>query len=343
MKTLVTGGAGFIGSHVVRGLIDDGVEVRVLHLEGEPLTNLDGLDVEFVAGDITEPESVRRAVSGCDRVFHLAAIYALWLPRPELMREVNVEGTRNVLRAAGEAGVRKVVHTSSIAVCGGQGLDTDATEESPFALGKTGELYCQTKYESHQLALEFARDGLDVSICCPTIPYGPGDRGPTPTGRFLLEAVQMPVVFHPASVNNIVDVRDVARGHLLAAQRGRSGESYLLGHQNVPLGELVRLALEVVGRRAVVLRTPYPALWAWSQLASMNTRWISRRAPVLTPQALVGLRLGTRADCSKAFTQLGHSGRPVEQTLRDALCWFARAGYIRRDSVREHLLAVAEE
>lgn len=339
MTTLVTGGAGFIGSHVVRCLLEEGEAVRVLCLPGEPLTNLDGLEVALVTGDVTDPASLVPAVAGCRRVYHLAAVYALWLAEPERMRQVNVAGTRNLLRAAGQAGVERVVHTSSIAVFGGQGPDDDATEGSDFALAATGDLYCRTKYESHQVARQFAEEGLDVVIACPTVPYGPGDRAPTPTGRFLLEAVQMPVVFHPASINNIVDVRDVARGHLLAAERGRRGEAYLLGHENYSLAEILRLALDLAGRSAPLVRMPDPAMRLYARASWLGAQWLTRRAPVLTPQGLGCLRMGTRADCSKARTQLGHTGRPVEETIRDALVWFAREGYIQRASVRDHLLA----
>lgn len=147
MKVLVTGGAGFIGSEVSRQLLAAGHEVRVLHLPKENLRNLEGLPVERMPGDITDTATMQRAVAGCRQVFHLAAIYALWLPRPELMREVNVGGTRTVLDACAKAGVERVVYTSSIANFGGQGLDRDATEQSPYALGPTGDLYAQTKHE----------------------------------------------------------------------------------------------------------------------------------------------------------------------------------------------------
>src|SRR5581483_7895851 len=216
MKALVTGAAGFIGSNVVRALLGAGHAVRALHLPGEDVRNLAGLDVERVAGDVTDGPAMRRAAAGCDRVFHLAAIYALWTRDPERMRRVNVDGTRTVLEAARAAGVERVVYTSSIARFGGQGRGRRATEESPFALGPTGDGYSRSKFEAHEVARAFAGD-VDVVIVAPTGPIGPGDVGPTPTGRLLLRALTMPVVVVPDSATNFADVRDMARGHLLAA------------------------------------------------------------------------------------------------------------------------------
>jgi dihydroflavonol-4-reductase len=335
MKACVTGAAGFIGSHVVRQLALSGAEVRAMHLPHEDLrnlSNLSGLDVELVPGDVTDAASVRRAVAGCDRVFHLAAIYALWLPRPGRMREVNVSGTRNVLEASLAAGVERVVYTSSIAVFGGQGPTRDATEESPYRLGTTGDLYAQTKHESHALALELA-DRLDVTIVAPCGPIGPNDVGPTPTGRILLAALAMPFVVVVDSATNFVDVRDVALGHLLAAERGRRGETYLLGAENWKLADIARAALEEKGLSKPVLEVPYPiarlggvALLAWAN-------HVGRKPPLFTPAAVAIAKLGLRARCDKAVRELGFAPRPVRTAVRDALLWFEDNGYVQRDSL----------
>lgn len=337
MNALVTGSAGFIGSHVVRALLAAGHRVRALHLPGERLDNLRGLDVERWPGDVTDADGMRRAVHGCDHVFHLAAIYALWLPKPERMRQVNVEGTRNVLRAALEAGVERVVYTSSIAVFGGQGRDRSATERSPFALGPTGDLYSRTKLESHQVALDFAAKGLDVTIVAPCGPLGPGDIGPTPTGRLLISAINMPMPVLVETATNFADVRDMARAHVLAAQRGRTGESYLLGNENVPLEALVKMALGFAGLRRPVVQLP-PGLVkgaAHGLLALANAR---KRPPLVTPAALEIAKLGLRADCSKAVRELGMPQRPIAASVRDALIWFAANGYITSRRARRNLL-----
>jgi dihydroflavonol-4-reductase len=326
MKALVTGAAGFIGSHVARALLDDGHAVRALHLPGEDLRNLAGLDVERVAGDVTRGDDMRRAVAGCDWVFHLAAIYALWTRSPARMRAVNVEGTRTVLAAARAAGVRRVVHTSSIARFGGQGRGRRAVETSDFALGPTGDLYSRTKYEAHELARDFARD-LDVVIVAPTGPIGPGDVGPTPTGRLLLRALTLPVVVVVDSVTNFAHVRDLARGHLLAAERGRRGECYLLGNVDLSLVELARRAHARFGLRRAVVRVPFAAARVAAQLA-VAAAAVTGRAPTITPAAVAIAELGLAADCDKAVRELGLPQTPIDEALHDALVWFADHGYL---------------
>ena len=341
MKALVTGGAGFIGSHVARHLLDEGHEVRVLHLPGENLLNLDGLDVELMPGDVTDRALVRRAVSGRDWVFHLAAIYALWLPRTEKMREVNVGGTRNVLTASAEAGVERVVHTSSIAVFAGQGLDRDATEESSFRLRTTGDVYSRTKYESHQLAKEFAKQGLDVTIVAPCGPIGPGDVGPTPTGRFLVAAVNAPIPLAIETVFNFGDVRDMAAGHVLAAKKGKTGESYLLGNQNVWMSELPGIVNGLFRLRRPKVKIPPRLLVGGAHAMLAYSRFVSKREPFVTPAALAISRMGLRASCEKAFRELGLPRRPVEDSIRDAIVWFARNGYIWSPRLRKRILKLS--
>ena len=337
LRALVTGGAGFIGSHVVRALLDDGHAVRVLHLPGEDLRNLAGLDVELIAGDVTDADCARATVANCEWVFHLAAIYALWLPRPERMREVNVGGTRTLLRAAGDAGVAKVVYTSSIAVFGGQGHGNDATEDSPFALGDTGDLYSRTKHESHLEARAFARDGLDVTIVAPCGPIGPGDVGPTPTGRLLIAAATLPAPVVIDTWTNFADVRDMARAHVLAAERGATGESYLLGCENVSAAQLARHAMQVLGVRRPVITVPV-SLARGAALAAMAHASLRKRPPPITPAAVAIARKGLRARCDKAVRELGMPQRPVRESVRDALAWWIDEGYIRIPARRRRRL-----
>ena len=328
MKALVTGAAGFIGSHVVRALVEEGHEVRALHLPSEDLRNLRGLDASLFAGDVTDVARMRAAMKGREVVFHLAAVYALWERTPGTMHRVNVGGTRVVLAAARREGVRRVVHTSSIARFGGQGRMARATEESPFALGATGDVYSRTKNDAHDVALEASRD-LDVTIVAPTGPIGPGDVAPTPTGRLLLRCLSMPVVVVPRSIVNFADVRDIARGHLLAAERGRRGESYLLGHRDLSLAELARTALDVLGLRRPIVEAPFLA----AHLAARGARaWadrVSHRPPLFTPASVAIAQRGLAADCAKAVRELGMPQTPIDRALRDALSWFAQNGYAR--------------
>lgn len=231
MKALVTGAAGFIGSHVVRTLVAAGHEVRAAHLPVDPAENLKGLPIDRVSLDVLDRDALREAMRGCDWVFHLAAIYALWSKNPARMRDVNVIGTRNILELAAELGVRRVIHTSSIARYGGQGAKQDATEDSPFALGPTGDLYARSKAEAHELAVAHARRGLDVVLVAPCAPIGPGDVGPTPTGKLLLSAVNLPVMLAVDTWACIGDVRDMAQGHLAAAERGSRADATSWGRK----------------------------------------------------------------------------------------------------------------
>jgi dihydroflavonol-4-reductase len=341
VKAFVTGAAGFIGSHVVRALVGDGHAVRALHLPGEDTRNLRGLDVERIAGDVTDRAAMQRAMRGCDWVFHLAAVYTLWERIPGRMQRVNVEGTRTVLDVAREVGVARVIHTSSIARFGGQGPGARATEESDFRLGETEDAYSRTKADAHAIAIAAARAGQDVTICAPTGPVGPGDVGPTPTGRLLLRCLTLPALFVTKSAVNFADVRDIARGHVLAAERGKKGETYLLGHRDVELPELARMVLRITGLQRPILVVPFAA----ARVAAHGALWLSNhvtlRAPLITPQAVAISALGLTADCSKAVRELGLPQTPIETALTDALEWFAREGYVKNARIQPRAAVTA--
>jgi dihydroflavonol-4-reductase len=339
VKALVTGAYGFIGSHLVRQLLDQGHEVVALHLPHENLSNLNGLEVEPCAGDVTDQESIRRAVRGADRVFHLAGLYALWAPRRELFWRVNVEGTLNVMRAAADEGVGKVVYTSTVAVTGGHGLTTDATEQTGFALAESGDTYSMSKYAAHRVVEGFAAMGLDVTTVSPCGPLGPGDLGPTPTGRLLTMAADRRLSVVNNTVINVADVRDVAHGHLLAAEKGRAGENYLLGGTNVSMSELVRVVQNLAfGRPGGVLTMPRPALAGIAHVAALVANHATHRPPQLTPEAVRAGAMGGRADWSKARAELGLEARALEESIRDALLWWAcRDGYFR-ESARKRII-----
>jgi dihydroflavonol-4-reductase len=321
----------------VRALLREGDAVRVLHLPDERLTNLDGLDIERIAGDVTSRSDMMRAVEGVDRIFHLAAVYALWHPRPERLREVNAGGTDNVLRAASDRGVTRVVYTSSIAVFGGQGKDRDATEDSPFALGSTGDVYARSKYEAHEIAVAWAERGLDVTIVAPCGPIGPGDVGPTPTGRLLLAAINMPFVLVTPTSSNMIDVRDVAAGHLLAAKKGVRGRSYLLGHENLEVRALVDLALEAADLKKPVISAPRRI----AEIAGRGLRayadHVGRRPPLFTDAAIRIAALHLRADGARAVNELGLPQTPIAIAVRDAVAWFAAHGYVKNPKLAERL------
>jgi dihydroflavonol-4-reductase len=334
-QVLVTGGAGFIGSHVVRSLLEryPGIRIRVMHLPKDNLINLQGLDVELFAGDITSRLDVEAAVEGCDAVFHLAAVFALWLPDPFVMRRVNVDGSRNLFQICLDKGVQRVVYTSSYAVFGGQGHGVACDETSPFRLGHS--FYSYTKFEGHQLAKQYAQQGLDIVTVCPAAPVGPGDYGPTPTGKLFIDAVSAPVNMLLKTGSNYVDVRDCALGHVLAYEKGRNGESYILGGHNHTMKEVVQKVEKVTGlKRPNITINPlalYPAAYASTFLADH----VTRQAPLLTPADLKTLRMGLWADITKAKTELRLPVRDLEDSIRDAVAWFIEHGYLEEKVARK--------
>lgn len=330
MKTLVTGGAGFIGSHVVRHLIGRGDSVRVLHLPNEKLDNLKGLNVELISGNVLDRKSVDKAVKGCGKVYHLAAIYAFWMPDPQMMFDVNVNGSRNIFESCLEHGVSKVVYTSSIARYGGQGKGNVSTEESDFGLMRTGELYTISKYLSHELAEDYANNkGLNLTIVCPVLPIGPGDIAPTPTGKYLIGVIKNPFGFYTDTITNTADVRDIAMGHLLAMDKGERGRSYILGGlRDVTMKEILDITLKVANKKSLLIKVPDKAFIAVGYLMEAYADFISQKAPMMTSRAAKANIMGLKTDCSRAVRELGYTCRPVEESIKDAIEWFRANSYI---------------
>ncbi|MFD2177516.1 NAD-dependent epimerase/dehydratase family protein [Veronia pacifica] len=337
MTVLVTGAAGFIGSHIVRQLLKKNYQVRAMHLPNENLANLQGLPVETMSADITDLESLKIAMYNCDYVIHAAAIYKLWLPEPEKMDRVNIQGTKNVLQLAKQLGVKRVVFTSSIARFAGQGTGINATESSPFALGPARNPYPISKAAAHELAVEAAKNGQDVVICAPTGPIGPGDVAPTPTGRFILAFARMPIVAVPDISINFADVRDIAEGHVLAMEKGISGESYLLGHQNLTIRQLAETLSELIGVRKPVVWVPFAVSSLWSHMPLLYSQIVSRKDPFVTPCAIHIAKLGLMADCSKAVCELGLPQSPIKTAVADALIWFAQQGFIQNPRLKSRI------
>lgn len=334
-RILLTGGAGFIGSNVVRILREryPQTRLRILHLPNENLLNLQGMDdLELAAGDITNAGDVERAVSGCDVVFHLAAIYAFWLPDMSAMHRVNVGGTRVVLEECLRQQVKRVVYTSSIVCFAGQGRDVISDEDSPFSMANM--VYAKSKYDSHKVAEEYARKGLDVVIVCPAIPMGPGDVGPTPSGRMLTDVFVFPLPLAVDSEINIIDVRDCAMGHVLALEKGRSGESYILGGENYTYADMLRRVLRLCGLKKPILKLPVLLMKPLAIGFTLAAR-ITGKPPLLTTTEVDMARQCVLVDAAKARRELGLTVRPLEQTLRDALTWFVANGYITEPAVTE--------
>jgi dihydroflavonol-4-reductase len=325
---LVTGATGFVGSAVARALLHEGRPVRVLVRPGSDRRNVAGLPVEICEGSMEDVRSLARAVDGCRYVYHVAADYRIWVPDPAPMFRANVEGTRDLLTAALEAGVERIVYTSSVATLG-LVAEGSADETTPStAEGMIGP-YKRSKFEAEEVVRRLATEReLPVVIVNPSTPVGPRDVKPTPTGRLILEAArgQMPAFVDTGL--NIVHVDDVASGHLAAAEKGRTGERYILGGENLSLAEILALVAQLVGRRAPRIRIPHSALLPVAFGAEIAAR-ITGREPFVT---LDGIRMSRKKmyfTSEKASSELGYNPRPAREAIADAVSWFQANGYLK--------------
>ncbi|MBM4444583.1 MAG: NAD-dependent epimerase/dehydratase family protein [Chloroflexi bacterium] len=328
MKALVTGATGFIGSSVVRELLKDGKEVKVLVRQSSNTKNIDGLDVEKAYGDVRDKEAVKTALKGCDVFYQTAALYELWGPPKKDYYDVNVEGTKASLQAALEQGVPKVVHTSSIAALGAHGRERPANEEAQYNYPSGAPPYVLTKYLGEVEALKFARNGLPVVVVNPSGVIGVRDIRPTPTGRIILDVLNKRASGYMDGGSNYVDVEDVARGHILAAQKGMIGEKYVLGNANLSWIEFYRLVSDVAGMQPPKLKLPYPAVLVTSYLYQLIAT-ITKKPPPLTPGAARFARMYSYFDSSKAVKELGMPQTPIRTTVEKAVKWFKENGYVK--------------
>lgn len=319
---LVTGATGFIGWHVATLLEQRGYRVRAL---ARPGSRIRELRAEVVSGDLRDADSLRRAAEGCQLVFHLAADYRLWAKDETEMFRSNVQGTRNLLDAAKAAGVERVVYTSTVG-CIGIPAAGEGTEESPVGAADMTGAYKRSKFEAEQVALEYAAEGLPLVVVNPTAPVGDHDFKPTPTGRIIQDFLlgRMPAFIDTGL--NLVDVRDAAEGHLLACERGRQGERYILGCENLTLEAILQLLAGLSGQPAPRFRIPY----AIAYLAGVaGTAWanITGREPRAPLDAVRMARKKMFVSIEKARRELGFSPAPVTGGLRRAIEWFQTNGY----------------
>jgi dihydroflavonol-4-reductase len=325
---LVTGASGFIGSAVARALARRGARLRVLVRPTSPQTNIAGLGAELAIGDMRDAESVRRALAGCRYLFHVAADYRLWARDPEEIARNNVEGARAVVAALAGSGVERVVYTSSVATLALRPNGTPANEDTPLQEDEAIGAYKRSKVAAERIIERAVAEGLPAVIVNPSTPVGPHDVRPTPTGRIIVEAASGRM---PAFVDtglNLVHVDDVAEGHLLALDRGRVGERYILGGQDVGLRELLAAIAELAGRRAPQLSLPIRPLYPLAKVSELIGR-ITGKEPFLTKDALTMARHHMYFSSGKAERELGYAARPHREGLRDALAWFRTQGYVR--------------
>jgi dihydroflavonol-4-reductase len=325
---LVTGGTGFVGANLVRELLHDGATVRVLARPGNDRRALTGLDVEIVEGDLTVPASLRPAVAGVPVVFHVAADYRLWTPDPRALFRANVDGTRAVLTAATDAGAKRIVYTSTVGALGIPKDGREGAEDTPVTLADMVGPYKASKFLAEQAALELAGKGAPVVVVNPSAPVGPWDVKPTPTGQMIVDFVLGRMFASLDTGLNVVHVRDVARGHLLAAERGRIGEKYILGHANMSLMDIFTMLAGITGLRPPRLRIPYAI--AWLAAAGMEcAACITRTAPRVPLTAVRMARKRMYFSPAKALRELGLPQTDVRHALDEAVRWFAEHGYVR--------------
>jgi dihydroflavonol-4-reductase len=328
MKAFVTGGTGFIGASVVRVLLERGVGVRALCRVGSDRRNLEGLDVEIVEGDLRDLHSLQRGIEGCELVFHAGALYSFWVRPAGLIYEVNIDGTRNVFDAAADVGVERIVYTSSVAALGLHEDGTPADETTETSLDQIPGDYKKTKYLAEQVALDYAKE-LPIVIVNPSFPVGPRDVKPTPTGQTILDFLNRKMPAYIETGMNVVDVEDCALGHWLAAEKGRIGERYILGGENVTMKEMLDLLADITGLPAPRVRVPYRPILALSYLNAGFCRIFPRITPRMTPETI---RMSSHCmyfDPAKAVRELGFPQTPARDALAKAVEWFRENGYVR--------------
>ena len=327
-KALVTGATGFVGSAVARLLRAQGVAVRVLARPSSDRRNLAGIDAEVAEGDLTDPASLARACAGCDALFHVAADYRLWAPKPEELYQANVEGTRAILAAAQDAGVRRVVYTSSVATLGIPKDGTPGDERTPVTVDDMIGHYKRSKFLAEEVARDFAARGAPVVIVNPSTPIGPRDVKPTPTGRIVLDAAAGKMPAYVDTGLNVAHVDDVALGHWLAYRKGVVGERYILGGTDLTLREILAEVADIVGRKPPQIRLPHAAVLPIAHLAEAWSR-LSGRKPVATVEEVRMSKKRMFFSSARARAELGYAPRPPRAALEDAVRWFKDAAYLK--------------
>lgn len=326
---LVTGATGFVGSAVARALVQRGADVRVLARPGSDRRNLDGLGVTVYEGDLLKPESVFPALTGCEGLFHVAADYRLWTREPEAMFRANVDGSRSILEAAHEAGVKRAVYTSSVAVLGIDATGRPSDEDKPVSFGDMIGVYKQSKYRAEEAVTDVIRNtGLDCVIVNPSTPIGPRDVKPTPTGRLVVEAAAGRMPAYVDTGLNVVHVDDVAAGHLLAYENGVMGRRYILGGEDMTLREILHVVAEIAGVKPPMMQIPRAPIYPIAWLAERWCAITGKGEPFATVDGLKMSRKKMFFSSKRAETELGYTHRPGREALRDAVDWFRENGYL---------------
>jgi len=327
LKVFVTGATGFLGCHVAHVLASQGADLRLLARASSDLRNLEGIFGERVTGDLLEPQSYRAALAGCEALFHIAADYRLWIPDPDRMYRANVEGTRSLLKMAREHGVRRVVHTSSVATMGFKADGEIVDENTPVSLESMIGHYKRSKFLSEQVAFEAAKDGQDVVVVNPTTPVGERDIKPTPSGRIIVDFLKKKFPAYVDTGLNLVDATECARGHVAAFEKGRSGERYILGGENLSLKQILDQLGKLTGLPSPTIKLPYFFALATGVVDELVTGRLLGKEPRATIDAV---RMGKKkmwVSSAKAERELGWKIVPVDDALGRAVQWFQANGY----------------
>jgi dihydroflavonol-4-reductase len=327
MTVLVTGATGFVGSHVARQLVSSGNNVRVLVRPTSNFKLLEDLRVERVEGDLRDAGSIECAMQGVRRLFHVAADYRMWSPHPEEMYESNVEGTRRLIEAAQRAGVERIVYTSTVATIAVPRHGALPNEATQASLDEMIGHYKRSKFLAEQVVLEAAKSGAPVVIVNPSAPVGPGDWKPTPTGRIILDFLRGKMPAYVDTGLNVVGVEDVAAGHLLAAEKGRIGERYILGGRNMTLKEILEALSAITGRRAPRLKLPHVVALAAGYADELYSR-LAGREPQIPVEGVKMSRHKMFVESDKAGRELGYKPGKIESALERAVRWYEDNGYI---------------
>jgi dihydroflavonol-4-reductase len=327
MKILVTGANGFIGSAVVRLLLDRGNDVRVLVRPNADQRNFNGLDLEIIEGDLTDIDSVNRAVADCQQLYHLAADYRLWIPDPENMYKVNVDGTCNIITAATNANIEKIVYTSSVATLGLNADGTPSDETTPVSIDQMFGHYKRSKYLAEEEVNKLIKkQNCPVTIVNPSTPVGAGDIKPTPTGKIVLDTIRGRMPAYVDTGLNIVHVNDVANGHLLAMEKGEIGERYILGGDNMTLASILEYICLSQNMSPPTIKLPHnlvlPIAWFMERLAD-----ITKKEPRATVDSVQMSKKMMFFSSEKAKEKLGYQSRPGVEGLKDAIDWFNAENY----------------
>ncbi len=327
MKAFLTGSTGFVGSHVARELAAQGADLRLLVRPTSRTDNIDALKAERVTGDLRDPASLKSAMAGCEFVFHVAADYRLWTPHPHEMYQANVDGTRAIIQAAQESGVRRVVYCSSVATMGFNAHAVPVKESDPVSLAQMIGHYKRSKFMAEQVALEAGKNGANVVIVNPTTPIGENDIRPTPTGRIIVDFLKGNFPAYVDTGLNLADVKAVARGHVLAMEKAVPGERYILGGEDLTLKELLDRLAAITGLPSPTMKVPHAVALGYAVFDELFTGRILGKEPRATIDAVRMGRKKMFASSAKAERELGYQIFPIDDALRRAVAWFKANGY----------------